>query len=453
MRWHIEMIGTTGAMVLVMRAQLIIAAWLVSTTAFAQLGLPTVRLPSVPPVSPAPPLSQELPGGPGVLDTSDLRDLRKLQIHALLSEHGALLERDPHGEPMVRGEILVYSPGEAGLAAARAAGYVVLRERALEGIDARIVILRIPPRASTARALKDLQSLDPQGGYDFNHIYTQSGAVAAAQAAPPASESESAVVRSAAKIGLIDGGVGATHPVFRAVRLHTHGCDGKPAPSIHGTAVASLLVGRSEAFRGAAPGADLYSADVYCDSPTGGTVDAIADAFAWLARETVPVINVSLVGPSNTVLEQVVRRILARGQIIVAAVGNDGPAAPPLYPASYPGVVGVTAVDRRDHVLPEAARGAQVEFAAPGADMVAASGEQSFAPVRGTSFAAPIVAGLLAGSPRELSASSADQAITDLARVAQDLGARGRDPAYGFGLVGETLRPPAALANARQAGN
>jgi subtilisin family serine protease len=406
----------------------------------------------LPQLPPAQALSPGLPGGAGLLDPPDLRDLRQLRIRALLASHGALIERDPHGEPIVRNEILAFSPGEAALGAASAAGFVVSRERVLEGIDARIVVLRVPEHVATARALKDLRAKDPQGSYDFNHLYMESGDVApAAPAAPASAETpvESAPGEVLRKVGLVDGGIDAAHSAFRAMKLHTHGCDDRPVPSAHGTAVASLLVGNTEGFRGAAAGAELYAADIYCGLPTGGAVDAVAEAFAWLAREAVPVINVSLVGPPNLMLQELVRRVIAHGQIIVAAVGNDGPAAPPLYPASYPGVLGVTAVDRHDRVLPEAARGNQVAFAAPGADMVAASAPQAFAPVRGTSFAAPIVAGILANSPHALSKAAADEAVASLARGATDLGAPGRDPVYGYGLVGEALRPPAKLASTR----
>ena len=60
-------------------------------------------------------------------------------------------------------------------------------------------------------------------------------------------------------------------------------------------------------------------------------------------------------------------------------------------------MVGVGAVDGRSRLLPEGARGPQVMFVAPGADMAAAaSGTRAFAPVRGTSFAAPIMAGIQA---------------------------------------------------------
>jgi subtilisin family serine protease len=145
-------------------------------------------------------------------------------------------------------------------------------------------------------------------------------------------------------------------------------------------------------------------------------------------------------------LENVVRLVVARGHVVVAAVGNDGPAAPPLYPASYPDVVGVTAVDGRRRVLLEACRGRQVKLSAPGADMSAANPAQGFVLVRGTSFAAPIVAGLLAEVVRVPDPEVARRAVSDLEGRAIDLGAPGLDPVYGFGLVGADLHPEVALA-------
>jgi len=430
---------------------LVLATCILAQSAFAQVGVPAVRLPVLPPLQIPQALNPALPAAADALNPHDLRELRRLRIRELIRAHGALIERDAHGAPIVRDEVLAFSPLDAALAAARTAGFVVARERTLEGIDARLVVLRAPAGGSTARALEQLQRLDPQGLYDFNHIYTDSGSTAtdmqiSAGDSHPGTE---LAQPSRLKLGLIDGGVAITHLVFHNVAVHQHGCADHPVPSAHGTAVASLMVGRSERFHGAAAGAELYAADVYCGLPTGGAVDAIADAFAWLAREQVAVINVSLVGPPNLMLETVVRRVIAQGCIVVAAVGNDGPAAPPLYPAAYADVLGVTAVDAGDRVLPEAARGSQVDFAAPGADMAAASDTAGFAIVRGTSFAAPIVAGLLAARPRALNKAAADAAIADLAGDAIDLGAPGQDPVYGNGLVGGSLRPPSALASTR----
>jgi subtilisin family serine protease len=310
--------------------------------------------------------------------------------------------------------------------------------------------LRPPPRTSTRRALQQLRTIDPTGSFDFNHMYEDSGSVvtharmvATADDAPAGGTPAA----TATRVGLIDGGVNTDHTVFAGEAIHRHGCGGVAIPSTHGTEVASLMVGRSVTFHGAAPGAELYAADVYCGLTTGGSVDAVAEAFGWLVKEHVPVINVSLVGPPNVLLENVVRMVIARGHLIVAAVGNDGPAAPPLYPAAYPNVIGVTAVDAKQHALLEAGRGPQVKFAAPGADMSAADTPQTFAAVRGTSFAAPIVAGLLATELHTPDVELAHRAVDDLTRQAVDLGARGPDKVYGNGLVGANLRPEPALAH------
>jgi subtilisin family serine protease len=157
---------------------------------------------------------------------------------------------------------------------------------------------------------------------------------------------------------------------------------------------------------------------------------------AWMAKNEVPVINVSLVGPPNALLARIISQLVARGHSIVAAVGNDGPAAPPLYPAAQPEVIAVTAVDRNHKVLLEAGRGRFVDFAAQGADIEAAVPPRDIAAVRGTSYAAPIVAGLLARDIERLDKRLAAKAVQALARNAVDLGKRGPDAVYGQGYVG-----------------
>lgn len=371
-----------------------------------------------------------------------VEDARRLRIRDLLRRHADVLEADPQGDPIVRGEVLAFSPTAAALARALAAGFSVLRDRRLASLGMRIVSLAIPRGTSTRRALRLLRRLDPRGAYAFNNIYTQSGE---SGAAPPPQRQRRAIAGDGSGpdglLGLIDGGVGS-QPVFRGGVIHRHGCGGRLVPSAHGTEVASLMVGRSAQFGGAAPGATLYAADVYCGKPTGGSVEAIAEAFAWLASRHVAVINVSLVGPPNALLRRVVERVLARGALIVAAVGNDGPAAPPLYPAAYPGVVGVTAVDARRRVIFEAERGPQVMFAAPGADIMAATVPTGFAAVRGTSFAAPLVAGLLAAQLQSPKPVAARRALAMLAHEAIHLGAPGCNPVFGYGLVGANLPAP-----------
>src|SRR4030095_4093740 len=134
----------------------------------------------------------------------------------------------------------------------------------------------------------------------------------------------------------------------------------------------------------------------------------IVQALAWAASKRPSVINISLIGPPNGTMERAIAAVRARGISVVAAVGNDGPAAPPQYPASYPGVIAVTWVDSADRALREAGRSAHLDFAAPGADLVAALPGRGYTPVRGTSFPLPFVPGRLAatGSTAQLAAEA-----------------------------------------------
>lgn len=366
----------------------------------------------------------------------DLTGLRLEQLTQLLRRHPDLIEADPRGAPAVRNEILASSPSPDGLARAAALGLTVVREQRLDELEQSIVVFAVPAGSSTAGLLAALRAADPDGGYDFNHLYSGSGEAAAVPAAP---------TRGAA-VGLVDSGVDTRHPALAAADVRRWGCDGAQRPHTHGTAVAALLVGQADRFRGAAPDTPLYAADVYCDSPTGGSAERIGAALAWLARERIGVINLSLVGPSNEALRRVVAAMVKRGHLLVAAVGNDGPAAPPLYPASYPGVVGVSAVDRNGRPLPEAARGPQVMFAAPGSQMVsAAPGAPPYRQVRGTSFAAPLVAALLAPHLPHPDAAAAREALARLARQAL-AGPVPERAAIGLGIVGADLRvDPARL--------
>lgn len=413
----------------------LLALALTAAPALAQIALPTPAIPALPDLTGA--AREALPDA---REIARLTDMRRLQLRDLLRAHRDVLETDPRGAVIVRNELIAVGPTAAALSAARAGGFTVTKREPLDGFDTAIVTLAAPQGVSTRRALDLLRQLDPRGVYDFNHIYAQSGVARAA----PAGESGGGAVR----VGLIDTGVDARHPTLAGARVTQRSFAGATAPALHGTAVASLMVGRGEGFHGAAPGSDLFAADVYGAGPTGGSASGIVQAFSWMAQERVGVVNISLVGPPNRVMESVIASMVSRGHIVVAAVGNDGPAAPPLYPAAYPGVVGVTGVTARNRALVEAGRGDQVDFAAPGADMLAADAAAGMAPVRGTSFAAPIVAGLLARRLPVPDPAGAARAIAALATQAEDLGARGRDPVYGAGLVGVEVRtlPRQALA-------
>jgi hypothetical protein len=423
-------------------------ALLVAAPARAQLALPTV-----PPTLPTDLPQRTLDSAQRSVNTlgEELAGLRELRIRTLLRDHADRIDTDPQGAPVVRSEVVAIDPSPLSLERARAAGFAVAEERTLDGLDIRLVVLRAPTDERTGRALARLRKLDPEGQYDFNHLYTGSAAQSPAPSSPPTARpsTTSNAQRNSRewRVGLIDTGVDRTHPALAGTQIRTWGCDGVPHPDRHGTAVASLLVGAEK--DAAPPQATLFAADIYCGQPVGGTVVALAEALGWLARERVPVINVSLVGPPNGLLEKAIRSSIQRGNVIVAAVGNDGPAAPPLYPASYPDVIGVTAVDARHRALPEAGRGTQVDFAAIGAGLNAAAPGGRWESVRGTSYAAPLVARMAAQAASEPQSGLSGRILQSLEAEAIDLGRRGSDTTFGYGLLGENAAPVAAPTNER----
>lgn len=415
--------------------------------AHAQLGLPSLPSLPLPGRIGLPPIGELQRPLDRLLDRTPLADLGLLRLERLselLARHPDRLEADPFGNVAVRGEILAWSPSPEGMAAAAAAALAIVRVEEQAELGQRLVVFRAPQGQAVAAVLDALRAADPEGSYDFNHLFSGSGAASAPQAALPAA---GAGGREPVRVGLVDSGVDRHHAVFEDVGIRQWGCAGALRPAPHGTAVAALMVGRSPVFSGAAPGGSLYAADVYCEDPAGGSVDRIVGALGWMAREGVGVVNISLVGPRNAALGRAVDAMLARGHLLVAAVGNDGPAAAPLYPAAYPGVIGVSGVDRRRQVLPEAGRGPHVMFAAPGNHMVsAAPGSPPYRQVRGTSYAAPIVAALLARHLPRPDRDLAGRAVAALVREAGSANAGAVSNVIGHGVVGMELRTdPARL--------
>jgi hypothetical protein len=102
-----------------------------------------------------------------------------------------------------------------------------------------------------------------------------------------------------------------------------------------------------------------------------------------------------------------------------------------MHPAAYPWAIAVAAVDLRGLPWPRSAAGPHIAFAAHGVGITLdAPGRGAPRRWSGTSFAAPVVAAVLAGLP-----GSGSDGIEGLAALARDAGAPGRDPIFGWGLV------------------
>ncbi len=347
----------------------------------------------------------------------------------------AMFEHDENGARIVRGVIVAVALSDRGRSAAEEMDIEVDAGEELDALNLEVTKLELPPGLPASAALEALRAADPEGVYDFEHLYDPSGSATTALA--PTAQPE-LVTRDNIEIGMIDAGVEDDHPALRDADITiktTTQVRGKAKPTAHGTAVASLLVGEDRDFHGALPGAKLYAADAFGGSPTGGSAGDIARAIAWLVAEDVPVINISITGPKNALLEAAVGAAIERGHVIVAAVGNDGPAAPVKYPAAYDGVIAVTAVDERGRIQLDANRGPAVAFAAQGVNVRAAQLADEYASITGTSFASPIVAARFAELMPQAGTEHAAAARDTLIAAARSQTNDKRSIVYGYGVL------------------
>lgn len=182
------------------------------------------------------------------------------------------------------------------------------------------------------------------------------------------------------------------------------------------------------------------------------------------------VVNMSFGGPRfSQTMANLIAELRAAGVIIVAAAGNDGNASP-MYPAAYPGVVSVSAVDFDRNLAGYSNFGSSIDVAAPGGDtrrdrngdgvgdgVLSTGGSDTSGAIQfrypvfqGTSMAAPHVAGVVA-LMKSIYAGLTPEIFDNLlasGRITQDIGAAGRDDQFGYGLIDafKTVREASALA-------
>ena len=356
-----------------------------------------------------------------------------------------ILESDEVGNFALSGEFLaLIDPSD--LEALSDRGYHIREEQNLLGLEKTIARLEPPVSFDFQQIQSDIATLAPNSVVDYNHLYTtksgqrDKGGANKGQGILPSSvfNAEGYKWGKGLKIGMIDTAIRAEHAALANANIMTRefvSFDFKRPK--HGTSVASILVGQSEEYTGLLPNAELYAASVFFNSPMGKettTTQNLVQAINWMVENEVKVINMSLAGPPNAILEAAINRAGDKGVIIVAAVGNEGPAAKPLYPAAYPSVVAVTAVNKNNAVYRYANRGKHIDFAAPGVAILNAAGTKRYQSSSGTSFASPFVAVVLAMSDAQ-AGNTNEALLKKLKANAKDLGVAGFDPIYGYGLI------------------
>jgi subtilisin family serine protease len=172
---------------------------------------------------------------------------------------------------------------------------------------------------------------------------------------------------------------------------------------------------------------------------TGSAAD-ISAGIRWAVDNGARVINLSLGGSADTMVERdAVAYAIANGVVVVAAMGNAGAAGPISYPAAYPGVVAVGAIDIADRRASFSQVGPHIDVVAPGVDVLSTVWNDSTATMSGTSMASPHVAGVAALVLSIKPSLSGAQVADILRQTARPLRDNPGDPVpnnnYGFGCV------------------
>ncbi|SPL93235.1 serine protease (membrane protein) [[Actinomadura] parvosata subsp. kistnae] len=265
-------------------------------------------------------------------------------------------------------------------------------------------------------------------------------------------------------VAVLDTGVNAHHPDLRGAVVPgpdltgTEGREREAAWGPHGTAMASLIAGRGHGdgrkggVLGVAPAAAVMSIRVTLENgdplrgrQRPGWRDALAKGIRYAADHGADVISMSLGGGSgawegSAAEEEAVQYAIGKGAVLVASSGNDGQAGNRKnFPAAYPGVIAVGAVDRRLKVTAFSNKQDYVSVVAPGTEIVTADGGDSYVVGDGTSSAAAMVAGIAA-----LIRSAHPGLSPYHVRMAVELGTRkrpadGYSPAYGHGVANALL--------------
>ncbi|AMA72432.1 MULTISPECIES: S8 family peptidase [Aneurinibacillus] len=242
-------------------------------------------------------------------------------------------------------------------------------------------------------------------------------------------------------IAVIDTGVDLTHPEFQGKLVKGHNVlndsDRPQDDNGHGTHVAGIIAAKTnnrEGIAGIAWNNKIMPIKGIGSDGSGSSFD-IARGIIWAADHGASVINMSVGNyhPSN-VLHDAIKYAFSKNVVMVAASGNDH-TSQPSFPAAYPEVISVAAIDWQGNQANFSNYGSYIDVAAPGVDIPSTYVQGDYASLSGTSMACPHVAGL-AGLIRSLNPELNNSEVMKIIRAATwDAGQPGWDHYYGYGIV------------------
>jgi subtilisin family serine protease len=246
-------------------------------------------------------------------------------------------------------------------------------------------------------------------------------------------------------VGLIDTGVDYLHPDLkgRITQKKDVTDNGSFQHDLHGTALAGIIAAHCKNGRGIcglAPGADIVAIKA-CRPITEGKIAAITTSF-WLSQgidyaivQKVRVINLSLGGPKDPLVADLVKEAFSRESVIVAAAGDKGLTTYPPYPAALSEVIAVAAVDIKGKPYAEGIKGDFITLCAPGVDIMTTQPGDKYNFHTGTSMAAAYVSGAVALLLQKHPHLKTKEVRSLLENSVTDCGPPGKDKQFGCGLV------------------
>jgi subtilisin family serine protease len=306
----------------------------------------------------------------------------------------------------------------------------------------RLARLRINDGRAVASVIRSLQADARILGAQANFLYSLEQA-AAGESRPPQyaldklrlSEAHALARGESVRVAVVDTPIDAKHPdLAGAVAASFDATGASDKPHSHGTGIAGVIAAHGK-LTGAAPAVSILAVHAFGSQSSKGSSMNVLKGLDWAGTSKAQIVNMSFAGAADSELQRMLVALRRNGIALIAAAGNAGPNARPLYPAAYPEVIAVTATDVDDKAFDRANRGTYIAVAAPGVAIIAAAPNDSYLMQSGTSFAAAQVSGvaaLLIERNRNLDVASIRRILTTTAR---DLGAPGHDDQFGAGLV------------------
>jgi len=197
------------------------------------------------------------------------------------------------------------------------------------------------------------------------------------------------------RVAVIDTGIDRNHPDLRGqVKGRIHLVKGKIGG--HGTHVAGIIAAamNNRGIVGVSPQAELYDVKAFKANGTARLFDIIR-GIDWSIQNRMQVINMSFGMPeASEALRRVIKKAHAAGIKMVASAGNNGGAVE--YPARFPQVISVGALDQNGKLAEFSSRGKGLSVRAPGVKIYSTWPGGRFRTLDGTSMAAAHVTGLTA---------------------------------------------------------